>query len=83
MRIPNATTAKTNGAQATPEETFATLRSSGCELTDSELEQISGGASWHDPKPKCPKCCSDDIEEALDMRTGKQRRRCRSCGRTW
>ena len=83
MRIPNATATKAKGVQATPEETFATLRSSGRALTDDELDQVSGGIWNNGSKPKCPKCCSENIGEAIDTHTGKKRHQCRSCGRVW
>ena len=71
--------------KATPEEILERTREAGYELSEDELEQISGGA-WNetkgpDKKPrKCPRCGSTDTrvggvgEDCLPFFE------CRNCG---
>ena len=51
-------------------------REEGVELTDEEIEQISGGGVWNHPK-SCPKCGKGNI-----YHYGAQYY-CRDCGHEW
>ena len=73
----------------TPEEILALAKEEGYELTDNELEQISGGAwSAADQAPTCPYCGQTDVfcysepglGPGMNYGSGWE---CRSCGETW
>ena len=74
----------------TPEEILALAEEEGFELSDEEIEQVSGG-TWGggDEQPKCPYCGSADIYcYSKAPRTGPGMEcgddwECRSCGATW
>jgi len=61
----------------TPEEILALAHEEGYELSDEELEQITGGGQWTDRK--CPNCGSQDLRHNLF--TG--RTTCQTCKANW
>lgn len=60
----------------TAEELIALVREEGVELTDEQLEAISGG--W--TGSNCPNCGSDDVIKQVGM---SKRNRCLACGHEW
>ena len=54
----------------TQEERLALAKEEGVELTDEQLEAVSGGACNSANIP-CPKCNSMDTIETVDFHTGK------------
>ena len=69
-------------AVKTPEDILALAKEGGFELTDEQLEQVSGGTDWDilDPltKGRCPKCYSNEI--LLTDLNGKSALKCTNCG---
>ena len=51
--------AKANAAKS-PEDFLALAKEEGYELSDAELEEITGGSYWNRPT-NCPKCGSVNI----------------------
>ena len=58
-----------------PEEILEMAKAEGYELTDGELEKISGGNFWID-EYWCPECGSHDVGVYKNSKTGN----CHSCG---
>ena len=79
---------KTLGDNATPEKILERARAAGYELTEDELEQISGGA-WNEttgPDKKariCPYCGSTDTRVGGVGDDCRPYFECRNCGRTF
>ena len=62
----------------TPEELLALAREEGRALTDSELNEIAGGAeTWYDIR--CARCGSTDVMESTSI-LGNTFYICNSCG---
>ena len=62
----------------TPEEAFEILKEEGAELSDEQLEQISGGDAWDDcAVTYCPEC--GDFNFVMYPQTETT---CKSCGVT-
>ena len=65
-------------AEGAPADILARARQEGYELTDEELDQVTGGAdAWGDQKKiviKCPSCGSDNVEPQ-----GMHSYRCLNC----
>ena len=49
-------------ACATPEDVFALAKEEGYELTDGELDAVSGGQFWGCPENYCPKAWCPSVE---------------------
>ena len=71
----------------TTEEMLATAKQEGIELTDEQLEAISGGACTdtltpvkYDRQRRCPKCNNIAYCSALTYKNGQYRVRCNVCG---
>lgn len=60
----------------TPEDLVALAQEEGVELTDRQIEQISGGGVWNHPK-SCPACGKGNIYHYASEY------HCRDCGYTW
>ena len=60
----------------TGEEILALAQEEGVELTEEQLEAISGG--W--TGSNCPNCGSDDVIKRVGMSKGN---RCLTCGHEW
>lgn len=58
-----------------PEEILEMAREEGYELTDKELETVSGGGFWKE-ECYCPKCGSHDVGVWKNLDDGH----CYSCG---
>lgn len=71
--------AKTKKCKNT-DELLALAKQEGVELTDEQLEAVSGGCGTEDSDPiRCPKCGSADVTYyPMRMRPGKFA--CNSCG---
>lgn len=63
---------------STPEEILATVTEDGIELSDEELEQVTGGGSWLDPDPEviCGYC-----RKQFSVKEGQPTVECPSCHR--
>lgn len=71
---------------ASPEELLALSREEGIELSDEDLEKVSGG--WDSSgggSLSCPICGSADvtIESIASSSYLEERRVCHSCGNRW
>ena len=62
-------------AAKSPEEILEMAKAEGYELTDEEIEGISGGNFWID-EYWCPECGSRDVGVYKNSKTGN----CHSCG---
>lgn len=87
MNIENFTPEQVERAKAckTAEELFALAKQEGVELTDEQLDQVSGGSDWN-PLDEveailnsgCPRChCETVLLTELD---GKPAYKCANCG---
>ena len=70
------------------EEILKAAREEGIELTDEQLEAVSGGACAG--FTRCPRCNSDQVEtyvwdkwENYEYKGKWQNKKCSSCGYTW
>lgn len=63
---------------STPEEILVTVAKDGIELSDEELEQVTGGASWLDPDPEviCGYC-----RKQFPIKNGQLSVECPNCHR--
>ena len=74
-------------ACSTPDDLIALAQAEGIELTDEQLDGVSGG--WSDdaePAGPCPKCSSTNTEMrwVKDWRnSGTTYKGCNNCGYTW
>ena len=67
------------------EELLALAKEEGIELTDEQLEAVSGGGCFSSSE-QCPKCGNKDIKETYhnDRYGGEYYTcKCRKCGNTW
>ena len=71
---PTGTEKETAGAARTPEELLRETKETGRELTQKEMESVSGG-SWS--KTCCPECRSTDVSETGGSHV------CNTCGHKW
>ena len=62
-----------------PEELLALAKKEGVELTDEQLEAVSGGCGWFTTLPSCPECGSKWVYEIDEGKRWK----CSSCGKKW
>ena len=68
------------------EEMLALAKNEGIELTDEQLEAVSGGCTMPEPKPiVCPQCGKSDYDEKTytDGIYSITSYRCKLCGRIW
>ena len=68
------------------EEVLALAKEEGIELTDEQLEAVSGGCSMPEPKPiVCPQCGKSEYDEKTytDGIYSITSYTCRRCGRIW
>ena len=68
------------------EEVLALAKEEGIELTDEQLEAVSGGCSIPETKPVvCPQCGKSDYEEKTytDGIYSFTSYTCKHCGRVW
>jgi hypothetical protein len=68
------------------EEMLALAKEEGIELTDEQLEAVSGGCSMPEPKPEvCPQCGKSEYDEKTytDGIYSITSYTCRHCGRIW
>ena len=63
------------------EEILALAKEEGFELTDEQLEAVSGGCGTI-PESACPDCGSKNVDYRMDQHAGPQFR-CLDCGRRW
>ncbi len=72
-------------------EILALAKEEGMELTDEQLEAVSGGGCL-DPTTKCPECGSKSVSETVDEYenptsgggvTTVWKYKCRKCGHKW
>lgn len=62
------------------EEVLEVAKEEGIELTDEQLEAVSGGCGFSDPK-NCPKCNSTNFITAdINMDGSRVKYFCKSCG---
>ncbi len=69
----------------TPKDFLAAAKEFGYELTDDQLDKISGGETvtgWCDP-PKCPKCGSHHVDCKFNVDLEIFIYHCRDCGYEW
>lgn len=71
----------------TPEELLALATEEGVELTDEQLQQVSGGDTWdmvtRNPfGGRCPNCLSNKIM-LVELDGGQNGFRCRDCYTEW
>ena len=70
----------------TQEEMLALAKEEGIELTDEQLEAVSGGCTAPEIKPEvCPQCGKSDYEEKThtDGIYSITSYTCKHCGRIW
>ncbi len=70
----------------TPEELLALAKEEGVELTDDQLDQISGGDAWGSIYAHLLDCayCGNDVMEFYEWDGDRRFYRCPRCGgRTW
>ena len=72
-------TKKTEGTGPSPEELLKKCQESACELTEEQMEKISGGGDGTWGGTPCPKCKNTGV---LYNPTTKVSR-CGKCGHTW
>ena len=79
--------AKVKGCK-TQEEMLALAKAEGIELTDEQLEAVSGGSCI--TGGRCPQCNSDQVEiyewnkyENYEYKGVWQNKKCKSCGYKW
>ena len=65
------------------EELLALAKAEGIELTDEQLQSVTGGGCFS--TNKCPKCGSTDYKEETYYYTAGERRvcTCNKCGQQW
>ena len=80
--------AKIKGCKS-QKEILALAKEEGIELTDEQLEAVSGGCFT---TPRCPSCGSDRVEEYYSIITNRETgavthkgeyKKCASCGYKW
>ena len=59
---------------------LALAKKEGIELTDEQLEAVSGGYDNPDEPLKCPKCKSEDIQTGAFLGDYGTERKCNQCG---
>ena len=68
------------------EELIDLAKEEGYELSETELEEIAGGAwgdvTYHEMKSKCPRCGGGDIRPADSFQIGVSFQ-CYDCGYQW
>ena len=77
--------AKESGIELTEEKAktyFARLHPVAGELTDDELDNVSGGGCGDPPKTKCPQCGSTNVKREYYTQAADQCR-CTACGNFW
>ena len=77
--------AKVKACKST-EEMLALAKNEGIELTDEQLEAVSGGCTIPEPKPVvCPQCGKSDYDEKTftDGIYSFTSYTCKQCGRIW
>ena len=70
----------------TQEEMLSLAKEEGIELTDEQLEAVSGGCTAPEIKPEvCPQCGKSDYEEKTytDGMFSITSYTCKHCGRIW
>ena len=66
-----------------PEEILSLAKAEGIELTDEQLEVVSGGGCFY--TIKCIKCGSDNLSDEYKEINHKEYRKfkCNNCGHKW
>ena len=65
----------------TPEEILSLAKAEGVELSDEQLEAVSGGGCVEPSKPKCPSCgAKEDQELRRTDALGRGEYKCGKCG---
>ena len=70
------------------EEILALAKEEGVELSDEQLEAVSGGCGSKSSKVKCAQCNSENVEiyghgHKLFVNVDYDKWRCNDCGYTW